>query len=130
MYKLVQIYISCCNFLYKQGQGFKVWAAPPYPNLGQVPLPPWGTEYCFDPQNDNLMCLQSEIKPLSFPCFASHFYIKCNWSYLHSSLVAPKGAVLCWTIIPALTRTRSPKYPHSHLASHLYTTDLRNLKRW
>ena len=27
------------TFCHKQGQGFKVGAAPPYPNLGWVPLP-------------------------------------------------------------------------------------------
>ena len=29
------------TFCHKQGQGFKVQAVPPYPNLGQVP--PWAT---------------------------------------------------------------------------------------
>ena len=33
------------TFYHKQGQGFKVRSAPPYPNLGRVPPPPGNTNY-------------------------------------------------------------------------------------
>ena len=43
------------NFYHKQGQGVKVQAAPPYPNLSWVPHPPHGDlTNAVEPQLDNL----------------------------------------------------------------------------